>query len=126
MNDIDITLYLNEYRVRALAYALGSQTAETVEDKLTEAFDTLFIRNMFPMNSVPPSRQGLKERTPQSRRGWKRPDALRFITSVKTVKTGISQATTSSLRCRQLTATVCMTVVSCPQPPKPSPTLLLK
>ena len=42
MNDIDITLYLNEYRVRALAYALGIQTAETVEDKLTEAFDTLY------------------------------------------------------------------------------------
>lgn len=42
MNDIDITLYLNEYRVRALADALGSQTAETVEDKLTEAFDTLY------------------------------------------------------------------------------------
>lgn len=42
MNDIDITLYLNEYRVQALAYALGSQTAETVEDKLTEAFDTLY------------------------------------------------------------------------------------
>ena len=42
MSDIDITLYLNEYRVRALAYALGSQTAETVEDKLTEAFDTLY------------------------------------------------------------------------------------
>ena len=32
MNDIDITLYLNAYRVRALADALGSQTAETVED----------------------------------------------------------------------------------------------
>lgn len=42
MNAIDITLYLNEYRVRALAEALGSQTAETVEDKLTEAFDTLY------------------------------------------------------------------------------------
>ena len=42
MNSIDITLYLNEYRVRALADALGSQTAETVEDKLTEAFDTLY------------------------------------------------------------------------------------
>ena len=42
MNDIDITLYLNEYRVRALADTLGSQTAETVEDKLTEAFDTLY------------------------------------------------------------------------------------
>lgn len=42
MSDIDITLYLNEYRVRALADALGSQTAETVEDKLTEAFDTLY------------------------------------------------------------------------------------
>ena len=42
MNDIDITLYLNEYRVRALADALGDQTAETVEDKLAEAFDTLY------------------------------------------------------------------------------------
>ena len=42
MNDIDITLYLNAYRVRALADALGSQTAETVEDKLTEVFDTLY------------------------------------------------------------------------------------
>ena len=42
MSDIDITLYLNEYRVRALAEALGSQTAETVEDKLAEAFDTLY------------------------------------------------------------------------------------
>lgn len=42
MNDIDITLSLNEYRVRALADALGNQTAETVEDKLTEAFDTLY------------------------------------------------------------------------------------
>ena len=42
MSDIDITLYLNEYRVRALANALGNQTAETVEDKLTEAFDILY------------------------------------------------------------------------------------
>ena len=42
MSDIDITLYLNEYRVQALADALGNQTAETVEDKLTEAFDTLY------------------------------------------------------------------------------------
>ena len=42
MNDIDLTLYLNAYRVRALADALGNQTAETVEDKLTEAFDTLY------------------------------------------------------------------------------------
>lgn len=42
MNDIDITLYLNEYRVRALADALGNQTAETVEDKLAEAFDLLY------------------------------------------------------------------------------------
>ena len=42
MSDIDITLYLNEYRLRALADALGSQTAETFEDKLTEAFDTLY------------------------------------------------------------------------------------
>lgn len=42
MNDIDITLYLNEYRVRALADTLGDQSAETVEDKLAEAFDTLY------------------------------------------------------------------------------------
>lgn len=42
MSDIDITLYLNEYRVHALAEALGEQTAETVEDKLTEAFDMLY------------------------------------------------------------------------------------
>lgn len=42
MSDIDITLYLNEYRVRALSDALGNQTAETVEDKLAEAFDTLY------------------------------------------------------------------------------------
>lgn len=42
MNHIDITLYLNEYRVRALADALGQQTAETVEDKLQEAFDILY------------------------------------------------------------------------------------
>ena len=39
MPDMDITLFLNELRVRALADALGNQTAETVEDKLTEAFD---------------------------------------------------------------------------------------
>ena len=39
MNAIDITLYLNAYRVHALADALGERTAETVEDKLTEAFD---------------------------------------------------------------------------------------
>lgn len=42
MSDIDITLYLNADRVRALAEALGDQTAETVEDKLAEAFDTLY------------------------------------------------------------------------------------
>ena len=42
MSDIDITLYLNKYRVRALSDALGNQTAETVEDKLAEAFETLY------------------------------------------------------------------------------------
>ena len=42
MSDLDITLYLNELRVRALADALGNQTAETVEDKLSEAFDALY------------------------------------------------------------------------------------
>lgn len=39
---MDITLFLNELRVRALADALGKVTAETVEDKLTEAFDMLY------------------------------------------------------------------------------------
>lgn len=42
MADMDITLFFNELRVRALADALGNQTAETVEDKLTEAFDMLY------------------------------------------------------------------------------------
>lgn len=32
MNDIDITLFLNEYRVKALEEALGNRTAETIED----------------------------------------------------------------------------------------------
>ena len=43
MNDIDITLYLNEYRVRALADALAERTANTVEDELHEAFDALYL-----------------------------------------------------------------------------------
>lgn len=43
MNDIDITLYLNEYRVKVLADALGEQTANTVEDELQEAFDALYL-----------------------------------------------------------------------------------
>lgn len=42
MADMDIILFLNELRVRALADALGNRTAETVEDKLTEAFDMLY------------------------------------------------------------------------------------
>ena len=42
MNDIDITLFLNEYRVKALEEALGNRTAETIEDKLSEAFDVLY------------------------------------------------------------------------------------
>lgn len=42
MNHIDITLYFNEYRLRALTDVLANQTAETVEDKLTEAFDMLY------------------------------------------------------------------------------------
>lgn len=37
-----LSLYLNEYRVGALQTPSGSQTAETIEDKLTEAFDTLY------------------------------------------------------------------------------------
>ena len=41
MPDMDITLFLDELRVRALADALGNQSADTVEDKLTEAFDML-------------------------------------------------------------------------------------
>ena len=36
MPDMDITLFLSELRVRALADAFGNQTADTVEDKLTE------------------------------------------------------------------------------------------
>lgn len=43
MNDIDITLYPNEYRVKALADALAAKTANTVEDELTEAFDALYL-----------------------------------------------------------------------------------
>lgn len=43
MKDIDITLYLNEYRVKALADALAVQTANTVEDELMEAFDALYL-----------------------------------------------------------------------------------
>ena len=54
MNDIDITLYLNAYRVRALADALGDQTAETVEDKLAEVFDTCLL-----YTSYQPATQGL-------------------------------------------------------------------
>ncbi len=42
MTNIDIVLCLNEYRVQALANALGSQTAETVVDKLAEYFDILY------------------------------------------------------------------------------------
>ena len=42
MNDIDITLYFNEYRLNALSDALGKQTAYTVEDKLVETFDMLY------------------------------------------------------------------------------------
>ena len=42
MKDIDITLYFNEYRLKALADVLGQKTADTVEDKLDEAFDMLY------------------------------------------------------------------------------------
>lgn len=42
MNHVDTTLYLDEYRLRALSDALGNKTAETVEDKLMEAFDMLY------------------------------------------------------------------------------------
>jgi len=42
MNHIDITLYINELRLRALSDALGNKTADTVEDKLMEAFDILY------------------------------------------------------------------------------------
>lgn len=78
------------------------------------------------MSSVPPSRQGLKERTPQSRRGWKRPDALRFTTFVKKVMTITSQAITSAPRCKLRTDTASMSAASYPPTPKPSPMLLLK
>ncbi|MCI8388175.1 MAG: hypothetical protein HFE63_06905 [Clostridiales bacterium] len=42
MNHVDITLYINEYRLSALSDALGNKTADTVEDKLMEAFDMLY------------------------------------------------------------------------------------
>ena len=42
MNHVDVTLYINEYRLRALSDALGNKTADTVEDKLLEAFDMLY------------------------------------------------------------------------------------
>lgn len=42
MNHVEITLYFNEYRLTALADALGKVTADTVEDKLNEAFDMLY------------------------------------------------------------------------------------
>lgn len=42
MNHVDVTLFFNEYRLKALADALGKVTADTVEDKLTEAFDMLY------------------------------------------------------------------------------------
>lgn len=47
MNDVDITLYLNKYRVKALEEALGKRTAETIEDKLSEAFDVLYLSTCF-------------------------------------------------------------------------------
>ena len=42
MNHVDITLYINEYRLRALSDALGNKIADTVEDKLMEAFGMLY------------------------------------------------------------------------------------
>ena len=42
MNYVDITLDINEHRLRALSDALGNKTADTVEDKLMEAFDMLY------------------------------------------------------------------------------------
>lgn len=42
MNDVDIILYFNKYRLYALADVLGQKTADTVEDKLAEAFDMLY------------------------------------------------------------------------------------
>ena len=124
MSDTDITLYLNAYRVRALAEALGSQTAETVEDKLTEAFDTLYQE--YVPDEQRASIEARIEREDAAGRGWKPPDALRSTTSVKTVKTVTSQATTSAHRCRLRIDTVSMSAASYPLPPKPSPTLLLK
>ena len=125
MSDIDITLYLNEYRVRALADVLGSQTAETAEDKLAEAFDMLY------QEYVPDEQRASIEATIEREDAAEQArlegaDALRFITSVKTERINISQATTSAHRCRRHTDTVCMSAASYPLPPKPSPMLLLK
>lgn len=42
MNHIEVSLYFNELRLRALKDALANQSAETVEDKLRQAFDMLY------------------------------------------------------------------------------------
>lgn len=125
MSDIDITLYLNKYRVRALSDALGDQTAETVEDKLAEAFDTLY-QEYVPDEQRASIEARIERGTAQNRRGWKRPDALRFTTFVKKVMTITSQAITSAPRCKLRTDTASMSAASYPPTPKPSPMLLLK
>lgn len=126
MSDIDITLYLNKYRVRALSDALGNQTAETVEDKLAEAFDTLYQEYVPDEQRVSVEANDWKVSMPQNKQRWKQLDALRFITFVKTVMTTTSQAITSAPRCKLRTDTVSMSAASYRLPPKHSPTLLLK
>ena len=125
MSDIDITLYLNADRVRALADALGDQTAETVEDKLTEAFDTLY-QDYVPdeLRATIEAKIEREDAAVQARLEADRRFAV--TTSVKTVKTVTSQATISAHRCRLRIDTVSMSAVSCLPTPKPSPTLLLK
>lgn len=125
MSDIDITLYLNEYRVRALANALGNRTAETVEDKLTEAFDTLYQEYVSDEHRAAIEAKIERENTiEQARR--EAADALRFTTSVKTVTTTTLQAITSEPQCRQLTAIAFMSAAGCLLIPKYSLPLLLK
>ena len=125
MNAIDITLYLNAYRVRALADALGERTAETVEDKLTEAFDMLYPEYVLDEQRASiEARIEREDAAEQARLEAARRFAVYHIR--ETVRTGISQATTSAPRCRLRIDTVSMSAASYPPLPKPSPMLLLK
>lgn len=125
MSDIDITLYLNKYRVRALSDALGDQTAETVEDKLAEAFDTLY-QEYVPdeQRASIEARIEREDTAEQARLEAARRFAVYHIR--EKVMTITSQAITSAPRCKLRTDTASMSAASYPPTPKPSPMLLLK